>query len=78
MLPDRSQQELAAMRRLSASADFAVFMGWLGRALEANRSGLVACEDATRLRWLQGQAQALQDVVLAVESTRQVMERMGC
>lgn len=77
MLPDRNDQELAAMRRLSANGDFSVFVGWVRRCLDAKRDELVNCEGDVPLRWRQGQAQALQDVVSAVESTRTVSDRRG-
>ena len=77
MFPDRNNQELAAMRRLSANVDFGVFMSWVKRSLDAKRDELVGAAGEENTRWKQGQAQALQAVILAVESTRAVSDRRG-
>ena len=77
MLLDRNDQELAAMRRLSASTDFSIFVGWMRRCLDAKRDELVICGGDENTRWLQGQAQALNATILAIESTRTVSDRRG-
>ena len=52
MLLDRNDQELAAMRRLSASTDFSIFVGWMRRCLDAKRDELVICGGDENTRWL--------------------------
>lgn len=69
------QRTLAAIARLSVDADFVVFKSWLedvGRSLHAEAPRI---RDEVMLRWNQGAAQAIEDIVARIESAQAALRK---
>lgn len=68
MLNRLSDNEVLALSRLVRLDDGAVFLGYLKRALDEVKDRLVSADAETVIRRLQGRADALRDLIEALET----------
>ena len=73
MTDDR--RALQAMVRLQGDSDFKTFMDWIAERRDHARSN-EGIKDDIFLRWSQGRAQEAKDIIDAVETARDVLNRM--
>lgn len=67
MLIRMSDNEVLASARLVRQDDGAVFLGYLKRALDEGKDRLVTADAETIIRRFQGRADALRDLIEALE-----------
>ncbi|CAB4197167.1 hypothetical protein UFOVP1304_41 [uncultured Caudovirales phage] len=75
MLIKPDQRTLEALARLSVDTDFIVFKSWLEDVKRSLHAESPQIRDEVLLRWNQGEAQAVNDVLDRIESAQAALRK---
>lgn len=69
------ERTLRAIINLQSNSDFEDFVKWLQDSMQLKREEISGHMDVVRLRWAQGQLQALEDLNLNITQARNLLQR---
>ena len=75
MLVKPSPQVLSALASLEGDSDFTTVMVWLKDSLSSLHAANTDTRDEVQMRWKQGAAQALMDLLQKAESAKAVIRK---